>query len=63
MTLGPNQIGVVKSAQEITTRITFTQPVKEVICGDLYDNTSGTGSFVVQRSGKDIFLKPICPRA
>jgi vacuolar-type H+-ATPase subunit H len=59
LALGPDQIGVIKSAQEITTRISFTQPVKEVICGDLYDSTTGKGSFIVQRSGKDIFLKPI----
>jgi vacuolar-type H+-ATPase subunit H len=59
LALGPDQIGVIKSAQEITTRISFTQPVKEVICGDLYDGGTGKGSFIVQRSGKDIFLKPI----
>jgi hypothetical protein len=59
LALGPDQIGVIKSAQEITTRISFPQPVREVICGDLYDSTTGKGSFVVQRSGRDIFLKPI----
>lgn len=59
LALGPDQIGVIKSAQEITTRISFTQPVKEVICGDLFDSSTGKGSFIIQRSGKDIFLKPI----
>ena len=62
MTLGPNQIGVIKTAPEITTRISFSQAVKEVICGDLYDSGSGKGSFVVQRSGKEIFLKPVVSR-
>lgn len=65
ITLGPDQIGVVKTAQGITTRITFTQPVAEIICGDLYDVQTGKGTFVVQRSGSgerpgnDVFIKPI----
>jgi len=65
LTLGPDQIGVVKTAQGITTRITFTQPVAEIVCGDLYDAQTGKGTFVVQRSGSgerpgnDVFIKPI----
>lgn len=62
LTLGPNQIGLVKTAPGITTRIAFSEPVKEIICGDLYDNTSGKGSFVVQRSDNDVFLKPVVPK-
>jgi cell division septum initiation protein DivIVA len=63
MTLGSDQIGQIKSAQEITTRISFPEPVKEIICGDLYDSTTGKGSFVVQRSDKDVFVKPIASKA
>ena len=65
LTLGPDQIGLVRSAQGITTRITFPDPVVEIVCGDLYDSATGKGSFVVQRSGtnerpgNDVFLKPI----
>jgi vacuolar-type H+-ATPase subunit H len=59
ITLGPDQIGLVKTAQGITTRIAFPEPVKEVVCGDLYDPGSGRGSFVVQPSGNDAFLKPV----
>jgi lipoprotein-anchoring transpeptidase ErfK/SrfK len=68
LTLGPDQIGLVRTAQGITTRITFPDPVVEIVCGDLYDATSGKGSFVVQRSGtsdrpgNDVFLKPIASR-
>ena len=62
LTLGPNQIGLVKTAPGITTRIAFSEPVKEIICGDLYDTTSGKGSFVVQRSDNDVFLKPVVPK-
>lgn len=59
MALGPNQIGLVKTTQGITTRIAFPEPVKEIICGDLYDAASGKGAFVIQRSDNDVFLKPV----
>jgi vacuolar-type H+-ATPase subunit H len=62
ITLGPNQIGSVKTTPGITTRISFSEPVKEIICGDLYDPTSGKGSFVIQRSDNDVFLKPVVPK-
>lgn len=68
ITLGPDQIGVVKTAQGITTRITFTEPVQEIVCGDLYDAQTGKGTFVVQRSGSDnrpgndVFIKPIASK-
>ncbi|MCI0485046.1 MAG: hypothetical protein L0229_00320 [Blastocatellia bacterium] len=59
ITLSPDQIGQVKAAQGISTRISFPEKVKEVICGDLYDAASGKGSFVIQYSDNDVFLKPI----
>ncbi|HYL99994.1 MAG TPA: hypothetical protein VEZ90_13660 [Blastocatellia bacterium] len=62
MDLGPDQIGLIKSAPEITTRISFPETVKEIVCGDLYDAASGKGSFVVQRSDRDVFIKPIVPK-
>lgn|SRR5262249_11940667 len=68
LTLGPDQIGLVRTAQGITTRITFSEPVIEIVCGDLYDASSGKGSFVVQRSGtsdkpgNDVFIKPIAAK-
>ena len=61
-TLGPNQIGQIKTTQGITTRVMFPEPVKDIICGDLYDPTSGKGSFVVQRIDNDVFLKPVVPK-
>lgn len=57
--LGPDQIGLVRTAQGITTRMSFPDEVQEVICGDLYDAATGRGSFVAQPSGNDVFLKPI----
>ncbi|HLG14335.1 MAG TPA: hypothetical protein VJH03_07515 [Blastocatellia bacterium] len=62
VTLGPDQIGFVRTAQGITTRISFTEDVTEIICGDLYDPASGKGGFVVQRSGSDVFVKPIASK-
>jgi len=59
ITVGPNQIGQVKTAQGITTRVTFPDTVRDIVCGDLYDPTTGKGSFVVQRIDNDVFLKPV----
>jgi len=59
LSLASDQIGIVRTAQGITTRISFPEEVDEIICGDLYDSASGKGSFVAQRSGNDVFLKPI----
>ena len=63
--LGPDQIGVVKTSVGISTRITFPEPVTEIICGDLYNAADGKGTFVVARSGSeqkpgnDIYVKPV----
>lgn len=62
ITLGADQIGIVKTAQGITTRIVFPEKVTESICGDLYDPASGKGTFVVQNSGSDVFVKPIAAK-
>jgi vacuolar-type H+-ATPase subunit H len=68
LALGPDQIGVVNTAVGITTRITFPEPVQEIICGDLYDAATGKGTFVVQRSGtdqkpgNDVFIKPVASK-
>lgn len=65
MSLGPDSIGKVRTALGITTRISFPEPVVEIVCGDLYDPASGKGTFVAQPSGKpddpgyDVFVKPV----
>jgi hypothetical protein len=65
MSLGPDSIGKVRTALGITTRISFPEPVMEIVCGDLYDPASGKGTFVAQPSGKpddpgnDVFVKPV----
>src|SRR5262244_1006830 len=60
--VGPNQIGQVKTTQGITTRMTFPEAVRDIICGDLYDPSTGKGSFVIQRIDNDVFLKPVVPK-
>jgi TonB family protein len=57
--LAKDQIATVKTAPGITTRLVFPEQVSEIICGDLYDPASGRGTFVIQRGGKDVFLKPV----
>lgn len=65
MSLGPDSIGKVRTALGITTRISFPEPVLEIVCGDLYDPASGKGTFVAQPSGTkedpgyDVFVKPV----
>jgi TonB family protein len=57
--LEADQIGTVKTGEKLSTRLSFRESVKEVICGDLYDPTSGVGSFVIQRIDNDVFIKPV----
>jgi len=59
ISLRPDQIGLIRTAQALSTRISFPDPVKEIICGDLYDPATGRGSFVVQRAENDVFVKPV----
>jgi archaellum component FlaG (FlaF/FlaG flagellin family) len=65
LTLGSDRIGEIRTAQGITTMIRFSEPVQEIICGDLYDPGTGKGTFVVQRSGatdqpgNEVFIKPV----
>lgn len=59
ITVGPSQIGQVKTSQGITTRMIFPEIVRDIVCGDLYDPASGKGSFVIQRIDNDVFLKPV----
>jgi TonB family protein len=62
LTLGRDQIALVKTAPGLATRMTFPEQINEIICGDLYDPSSGKGNFVVQHSGNDLFIKPIGTR-
>jgi TonB family protein len=57
--MGRNQIGLINTAPAISTKLSFPEQIKEVICGDLYDPATGRGSFVVQKSENDLFLKPV----
>ena len=39
--------------------LSLPSEAKEAVCGDLYDPQTGNGCFVIQRSGRDLFLKPL----
>jgi hypothetical protein len=62
ISLTGDRIGVIKVSPGLTTRVVFPAKVKEIICGDLYDPASGTGTFVVQRGDDDLFLKPVATK-
>ncbi len=61
MKLSRDELGLVKTSQRITTKLSFPERIKEIICGDLYDPADGRGNFVIQRSDNDLFLKPVLP--
>lgn len=62
ITLGPDQIGVLKTGPAISTRVSFRERVQDIVCGDLYDPGSGTGAFVIQRIDNDVFIKPVAAK-
>jgi hypothetical protein len=52
-------IPTIRTARGVTTMLSMPEEACEAICGDLYDSQTGTGGFVIQRSGRDLFLKPL----
>lgn len=55
----PDTITTIKTAQNVITRVALPREAKQAICGDLFDAASNTGSFVIDRSGNDVFIKPV----
>ena len=55
----PDTITTIRTAQNLITRVALPREAKQAICGDLYDATTNTGSFVVDHNGNDVFIKPI----
>jgi hypothetical protein len=56
---GGDAIPLIRTARGLTTMISLPEEAREAICGDLYDPDQNAGGFVVQRSGRDIFVKPL----
>lgn len=56
-------ITTIKTAQNVITRVAFSREAKEAICGDLFDAASNTGSFIITKSGTDVFIKPVTTKA
>lgn len=61
ITLAQDQLGTVQTSVNYTTKISFPEVVTSVICGDLYDQNTQRGTFVIQSqpNDKDIFIKPV----
>jgi hypothetical protein len=56
---GGERIPTLRAARGLTTMLVLPEEAREAICGDLYDPQTGNGGFVIQRSGRDLFLKPL----
>jgi hypothetical protein len=56
---GGETIPVVLTARGVTTMLSLPEEAREAVCGDLYDPQTSSGGYVVQRSGRDLFLKPL----
>ncbi len=58
----PDTITTIKTAQNVITRLAFPQDAKQAICGDLFDAATNTGSFVIDHSGTDVYVKPVATK-
>ena len=56
---GGERIAAIRTSRGVTTMLSLPSEAKEAVCGDLYDPQTGNGCFVIQRSGRDLFLKPL----
>lgn len=59
ITAGGERIASIRTARGVTTMLSLPAEAREAVCGDLFDAQSGNGCFVIQRSGRDLFLKPL----
>src|SRR5262245_22935428 len=59
VTSGGERIPTIRTGRGVTTMLSLPEEAREAVCGDLYDSQSGNGGFVIQRSGRDLFLKPL----
>lgn len=58
---GGERIASIRTSRGVTTMLSLPAEAKEAVCGDLFDAQTGNGCFVIQRSGRDLFLKPLKP--
>jgi hypothetical protein len=55
----PQDIVTVRTSLGMITRIALPEEPKEAMCGDLYDSGTNTGTFVITKSGNDVYVKPM----
>lgn len=56
---GGERIAAIRTSRGVTTMLSLPAEATEAVCGDLFDPQTGNGCFVIQRSGRDLFLKPL----
>ena len=56
---GGETIPVILTARGVTTMLSLPEEAREAVCGDLYDPQTSSGGYIVQRSGRDLFVKPL----
>jgi hypothetical protein len=61
--VSPDTIATIRTAQGVITRIALPDEATEAICGDLFDPATSQGSFVITKSGTDVFIKPLVAKA
>ena len=59
VTLGQDAIATIRTSVGNTTRVVFPQVIDEIVCGDLYDEQTGKGTFVILKGENDFFIKPV----
>jgi hypothetical protein len=55
----PDSIATIRVAPGVITRVALPEQAKTAVCGDLFDATTNTGSFIINNDGKDVFIKPV----
>src|SRR5437762_12021345 len=55
--LAENQFATIQTAKGYVTRLALPEKAEAAICDDLYDPQTGIGSFVVNNSANDVYIK------
>jgi hypothetical protein len=58
-TATPDSVLEVKTGAGVVTRISLPEEAKSAVCGDLFDPATNAGSFIINRDGNDVFVKPV----
>lgn len=59
LSVSQDTIATIKTSQNVITRISLPEEATLAICGDLFDPATNAGSFIINRDGNDVFIKPV----